>query len=179
MINKKDFQSGQFRRAFFVFFLGMTFLAPVLAAKERRGSHISIMRKDRTTLEGELVSVRGLDLIIADYSSTGVTVNLADAASLHVSRRPGSLGLAAAGIFAGGAAGGGIGYATADHSGFMHGISESAGTGFGALIGATVGGLIGGFGTARRAMDITIRTSAPAALDSIAKSLKVYARVRS
>jgi hypothetical protein len=180
-MDKKSSPPRRFRRIFFAVFLGTTFLVPALGAKERRGDRIVVTKNNGTTIEGELLTVRELNLIIADSSTIGITVSLADVTAVKVlRRRKVGTGLAI-GILVGGASGGTFGYATANHTGFLHDLDEAGRAGYGALIGACAGGLIGLIAgdQAGTTKHISIRTTDPASLNMIAKSLRKYARVRS
>jgi len=50
--------------------LALALLAPVLTAKERRGAEVVIVKKDGNVVQGELLAVKGTDLLIMNTSTS-------------------------------------------------------------------------------------------------------------
>ena len=74
---------GWVLRGPFSIILALALLAPGLAAGERRGAQVVIIRKDGKFVQGELLAVKGTDLLIMDLmTSAAVTESLTNISSV-------------------------------------------------------------------------------------------------
>jgi hypothetical protein len=145
--------------------LGLVLLMPAAFGKEKAGAHLKLVRKDGTVVEGELLAVKGRDLVLRTYpASEGVTEGIDGLAEVRILRKPRVLNGLGNGFLIGGLAGAGLG-AMWGSSGHDHaeewlyigprnaGEGALAGVvvcgGIGALIG-TIGGALGGHDQAYR-----------------------------
>ncbi|MCJ7526011.1 MAG: hypothetical protein MUP71_12440 [Candidatus Aminicenantes bacterium] len=84
------------------FVLVMVLLHLPLLAKERRGSTVEITMVDGRMVRGELLAVKGHDLIIHDKSKDqGFTVNIDQVSNIKIKKKPGALTGLAIGLAAG------------------------------------------------------------------------------
>jgi hypothetical protein len=170
-----------------LFAAGLVVLAPGLAAKERRGHDVIVAKTDGTTCSGELLAVKGADLLIMERTTlAGITVNLADVRAVKVVKDSKFLkGLVMGGLVIGAPVGALFGLA-AHPKGYVlsrwNEWSDPAQAavggavlfgGVGALIGGTAGGLSG------IDKDIKVEPSSPTRLAEVARQLRPYARERS
>jgi len=154
----QDGKTGFLRRSAAIG-LGLALLMPAAFGKDRAGAHVKLVRKDGTVVEGELLAVKGRDLVLRTYStSDGVTEGIDGLAEVRIVRKPRVLNGLGNGFLIGGLAGAGLG-AMWGSSGHDHadewlyigprnaGEGALAGVvvcgGIGALIG-TIGGALGG-----------------------------------
>ena len=72
--------------------LALSLLSPGLAAKERTGAKIKVMKKDGMIIEGELLAVKGNDLIIQERSTSNkVTENLLGIKKIKIGKQSASV----------------------------------------------------------------------------------------
>ena len=132
---------GIFREALSAI-LVLALLTPSLAAKARRGAEIIVNKNDGTIVRGELLAVKGTQLLIMDgLAGGGISVSLADAKLVKVVN-PAGFAIGFLAVVGGGVAGGFIGHAAGTHS--KNTIAGPAiGTALGAGIGAGAGLIVG------------------------------------
>ncbi len=84
-------------------------LALPLAAGERRGSIVEVTLSDGRMVKGELLAVKGHELVIHDrYRRQGFTVNIEQVSGIRIKRKSRVLGGLASGFISGMAAGAAI-----------------------------------------------------------------------
>lgn len=90
--------------------LVLVLLAPVLGAKERKGALLAVRKTDGTVFEGELLAVRGINLImINEAGSVDFEASLKEVETVTVIKKSKfALGLGV-GILAGGVSGAALG----------------------------------------------------------------------
>jgi hypothetical protein len=163
----------------FSIILVLALLAPGLAAGERRGAQVVVIKKDGKIVQGELLAVKGTDLLIMDLlTSAAVTENLTNISSVDkVEKKSNWLPGMIIGVLAGGAVGALVEQSknyqnlnAADK--YPKGQVTIAGAvGFG-LLGAYIGGRI-------KAKAIKVERTDPEYLAGVAAKLKNLARERS
>jgi hypothetical protein len=174
-MKRKILERGAFTSRILAAFAAACFLplllAPALEAKERRGSEIVVTKLDGTVVAGELLEVRGADLLVLDSSArTGVTLSLTEAASVKVVKRNRMLVIMGAAIL-GGAAGGGVGWAAQDKwPGVISGTKIAAG----AVVGGAAGGIVAAILTSGK--KVRIDRSDPESVSQAAAQLRLLAR---
>ncbi len=158
--------------------LVVALLAPGIAAKERRGARIIITKTNGMVVAGELLAVKGTDLIIMDSSTSAeVTESLMNISSVdriekHSNWLPGMIVGAIAGAGVGALSGKPAGSTDPNDDRMTKGQQAAAGAvGFG-LIGAYIGGTI-------KPKAIKVEKTDPEYLTGIAAKLKSLARDRS
>jgi hypothetical protein len=140
---------GRILREALAAILVLALLAPGLGAKERKGALLAVRKTDGTVFEGELLAVRGINLImINEVGSVDFEASLKEVETVTIIRKSKfALGLGV-GILAGGVSGAALG-ALAIKRGSDGGIGPSNSwfrtffVGCGAALGGLVGGLIG------------------------------------
>jgi len=162
--------------------LVLALLAPGLTAKERRGHDVIVTKKDGTVVQGELLAVKGTDLIIMESSTSGgVTASLAEVKTVKVIKPSKFLKGLGIGFLVGAPIGAVIGATTGtSHPGWFEYTPAEGALGWGLILGAT-GALIGGIGGAIASIDknVTIGDTSPTGLARVAYVLRQYARQRS
>jgi len=131
-------------RGFLAPILVLALLVPALSGKEGRGAQVAVTKSDGTVVRGELLAVRGTDLLIMDKSTPGgISVSLANAKLVRVVKR-GKAAIILGGVALGGAAGAGLGYTidSGDNSP-LSGIGRAAWAAGGGAIGVLAGGVFG------------------------------------
>jgi hypothetical protein len=166
-----------------LFAAGLVVLAPGLAAKERRGHNVIVAKTDGTTCSGELLAVKGADLLIMERTTlAGITVNLADVRAVKVVKDSKFLKGLVMGLVIGAPVGALLGLAAHPKGYWLYGSIDQAMRavggatlfgGVGALIGGTAGGLSG------IDKDIKVEPSSPTRLAEVARQLRPYAQERS
>jgi hypothetical protein len=158
--------------------LVLALLAPVLVAKERRGAQLVVTKNDGRVVRGELLAVKGTDLLImAELALERVSVSLADAKVVKVVKRAKAGGIIT-GVLIGGVVGAAVGSASqAGNHEFLSGIDKAAWTIAGAGIGILAGGIIGLVAGSRE--KFTIVGSNPNSLNLIASQLRKFAKDKS
>ncbi len=160
----------------------LALLAPGLCAKEQRGHDVVVVKKDGTAVQGELLAVKGTDLLVME-GTQGVTVGLAEVRTVKVIKTSKFLKGMGTGFLYGGIAGVTIGALAYDpsqrgwffmpdtrgQSALWGGVSLGI---FGALFGGVVGALSGIDKT------VTMGDSSAPALSKVASELRRYARDR-
>jgi hypothetical protein len=168
-------------RELLVVIMVLALLAPGLAAKEKRGHDVIVAKKDGTAVSGELLAVRGTDLIIRDGSnSAGITASLADVKSVKVIKSSKLLKGVGMGFLIGAPIGALLGVSSGKTDpGWFEWTPGQGAVGFGVLFGVT-GMLIGGTAGAIASIDKNVRIEAPTpvSLASAAGTLRRYARER-
>ena len=156
--------------------LVLALLAPVLMAKERRGAQLVVTRNDGKVVRGELLAVKGTDLLIMTALGE-VSVRLAEAKLVKAVKRA-KAGRILTGVLLGGVAGGALGYASqAGNHKFLSGIDKAAWTIAGGGIGILAGGIIGLVAVPSEKFPIV--NSDPNSLNLIASQLRKMARDKS
>jgi len=155
----------------------LALLAPRLAADESRGAQVVVTRNDGILVRGELLAVKGTDLLIMEGSARGgVSVSLAEVKLVTVVKR-GKAGLILGGVLLGGAAGGGLGAAVeSGQHGFMSGVGKEARTRAGAVLGVLVGGLLGVAMCSNK--EFPVDGASPDSVNVVASKLRPLARDR-
>jgi hypothetical protein len=158
--------------------LVLALLAPGLVAQERRGAILVVTKNDGTVVRGELLAVKGTDLLIMDKSAqVGVSVSLADANLVKVVKRGKAVWILT-GALVGGAVGGGLGYASqAGNHEFLSDIDKAAWAIGGAGAGILAGGIVGLVAGASKKFPIV--DSDPNSLNLIASRLRKMAKDKS
>jgi len=176
-MNVKSCQQKGMLRGTLSAVLVLALLAPALWAQASRGAEVVVMKRDRAVIKGELLSVKGTDLLIMDRSTPGgVSVALGDVVEIKVIKRA-KVGKVVGGALIGGAAGAGGGYlAESNRHGFLSGIDKAAGFLIGGGIGIVVGGLAGLAMTSDK--EIMVAGTDPQSVSVAAARLRHYARGR-
>lgn len=151
--------------------LALLLLMPAAFGKEKSGAHLQLVRKDGAIVEGELLTVKGRELILRTYSgSDGVTEAIDGLAEVRIVRRSGALRGLGKGFLIGGAAGAGLGALWgsdgAEHSNewlYIGPRNAAEGALGGAFIVGTFGALIGVVAGAVGGHDRTFRIQGSAA----------------
>ena len=174
----KERQYKGILRESLIVILVLALLAPALAAQEKRGAQIVVTKNDGTVFQGELLAVRGTDLLImAGSTPGGVSVSLADAKLVKVIKQ-GKAWTIVGGAFIGGLLGGALGYAVeSGHQEFMSDIDKAAGAAVGAGIGLVSGGLVGMLISSNK--KIPVVSTDPESVSQAAARLRKVARDRS
>ena len=166
---------GWVLRGPFSIILVLALLAPGLAAGERRGAQVVIVRKDGKLVQGELLAVKGTDLLIMDLmTSAAVTESLANISSVDkVDKKsnwlPGMILGAVVGAVVGAVAAPKKPDPNADDVSFTKGSAAVVGAvGYG-LLGAVIGGMIKDKAVKNERTD-------PEYLAGVATKLKKWAR---
>lgn len=75
-----------FWRPVIIIVLELTLIVPAATAKQRRGAELVVTKKDGQAVQGELLAVRGIDLILRTGAGRGVTVSLkeVDLSLIHI-----------------------------------------------------------------------------------------------
>ena len=163
------------RRIPFIIVLTLAVLAPGLQAGARKGADVIIKKRDGQVLRGELLAVRGEDLVLMDAStSSGITASLRDIGTVTVVKTtPKKTGeLAAAG-----AIGAALGLLIFPQS-TNPADAETHLTPAGAAMAGAIGGVFWGamiFGSGSN-KDIKIEKVDPGSIAKIGDRLKKYAR---
>jgi hypothetical protein len=162
--------------------LVLALVAPAVLAKERRGHDVLVTKKDGTVIQGELLTVKGTDLIIMEGSTTdGITASLADVKSVKVDKHSKFLKGLGWGFLIGAPAGAILGAATGKQNpGWFEYTPSEGAIGWGLVLGGT-GALIGGVAGAFSGIDknVTVVDTSPGGLSKVAFGLRRYARDRS
>jgi hypothetical protein len=163
--------------------LVLALMAPVLEAKARRGAEVVVTKGDGTVVRGELLAVKGTDLVIMEGStSAGITASLADVKSVKVVKKSKILKGLGEGFLIGGVAGAGLGAMTWNKNDTGWFVPRTRGEA--ALMGGIAGGVFGGvlgvvFGAVAGVdEDIVINATSPIALGQTAAQLRRLARDR-
>jgi small nuclear ribonucleoprotein (snRNP)-like protein len=97
-----NLKSKKFVAMTLTFVMVMALAGPQLPAKERRGSKVVVILTNGRSVEGELLAVKGHDLIIHDKSKDqGFTVNIEQVSNIKIKKKPGALTGFAIGLVAG------------------------------------------------------------------------------
>jgi len=165
-------------RGALAFFLVLALLAPALGAKERRGAGVIIFKKDGKVIGGELLAVRGTEVILLDELTNAeareslVNIQSIDKVLKKSNWLPGMIIGALAGAAIGAAVGpksGGNQTSGTDDLVTSKGQTAVLGAvGYG-LLGAVVGGLI-------KDKPVKIERTDPEYLAGVAAKLKKWAR---
>jgi hypothetical protein len=87
-MRKEDLRSKDFLRLWAAVILSLALLASAMEGKERKGAQLIITKKDGKVLQGELLAVKGQDLILLDNSTSGeVTAGLVDIQAIKVVKK--------------------------------------------------------------------------------------------
>ena len=177
-MEEKKGQRKKILRESFITILVLAVLAPGLAASERRGAEVVVTKNDGTVIRGELLAVKGTDLLIMDESASGgVSVSLTDAMLVKVVNR-GKVGLILGGALIGGSLGGGLGYAVeSGHHEPLSGIDKAAGAIVGGGIGLLAGGIVGVVLSSSK--ELPVIGTDPNSVNQMASQLRRLARDRS
>lgn len=161
--------------------LVLALLAPGLAAKERRGNDVIVTKTDGTAVSGELLAVKGTDLIIMDgTTSAGITVNLADVKAAKVVKHSKFLKGIGMGFLIGAPIGALMGLASGKQNPGWFEYTPAEGALIGVILLGGTGMLIGGTAGALSGIDPNIRIEppSPTRLAEVASQLRPYARDR-
>ncbi len=163
--------------------LALALLAPGLVAKERRGANLVVTKKDGAVVRGELLAVKGTDLLIMDGSTAaGVTVSLADVRTVRVAKKTRILQGMGAGFLFGGLLGAGVGALTYTESSKGWDMYDTRGESviawglFLGVIGVAVGAVAGGIAGIDR--NIRVNENSTYGMVGAAEQLRPYARDR-
>jgi hypothetical protein len=161
--------------------LVLALLAPGLTAKEKRGHDVLVTMKDGKSVSGELLAVKGTDLIIMDGSTAaGITASLADVRSVKVIKNSKFLKGVGWGFIIGAPLGALIGAASGKSNPGWFEVTPAQGAVLGAISLGTISALVGGvFGAAAGAdQNIPVSQAGAGGLASIAGQLRPFARDR-
>jgi len=163
------------RRMPFIVFLTLAVLAPGLLAGARKGANVIVKKRDGQVLRGELLAVRGEDLILLDPStSSGITESLRNIGTVTVvktkSKKIGEL-------VAGGAIGAALGLLifpqSKDPADAETKLTPAGAAMAGAIGGVFWGALLFGLGSNK---DFKIERVDPGSITKIGARLRKYAR---
>ena len=156
--------------------LVLAFLVPALSAKERRGAQVVVTKRDGVVVQGELLAVKGTDLLIMDgLTSAAATESLVNVRSVDkIGKKSNWLAGMIIGVIAGAATG-----ALVEHSKSYQNLNEADKYPKGQLIlaGAVGYGLLGAYiGGKIKAKDIKVERTDPEYLAEISAKLNKWAR---
>jgi len=155
--------------------LALALLAPGLMAKGKRGAEIYVSRRDGKVVQGELLAVKGTDLIIMDGSNAaGVTESLADVEYID---KVGKKSKWLTGMVIGIVSGTLIGAAVSPKNIDPNADDVAVDKGGGAFVGAIGFGLLGAYiGSTIKDKAVKVERTDPDYLAGIAAKLKKWAR---
>ncbi len=157
--------------------VSIVLLTSILGAKERRGATLLVTRNDGTVVKGELLAVKGENLILMSESAReGITENIGELKIIRVIKKPKVFEGIGIGVLVGGAAGGTLGAAAWSGDALFETRGEAAlvtSALFGA-IGGFLGGLIGGLASVDA--NIPVKKTDPVYISFIAGKLRRLAR---
>ncbi len=155
--------------------LALALLAPGLAAKERRGAEVVIVKKDGKVVQGELLAVKGNELILLEGSTSAeATESLVNIQSVD---KVGKESKWLTGMVIGAITGAVIGAAVTPKHPDPNADDISLTKGEAALVGALGYGLVGAaIGGTIKVKAIKIERTDPEYLAGIAAKLKTWAR---
>jgi len=162
-------------------FLALAALAPGLAAKERRGNDILVTMKDGKAFSGELLAVKGTDLVILDgTTAAGITASLADVKTVKVIKTSKFWKGVGWGFIIGAPVGALIGAASGKKDPGWFEFTPAQGAILGAVSLGSLSALVGGIAGAGAGTDANISVSSASATDlaTAAAELRRYARDR-
>ena len=177
-MNINHHQCGWILRVPLAVVLVLGLLAPALGAQERKGAEIAVAKNDGVVVKGELLAVKGTDLLIMDGPTPGgVSVSLADAKLVTVVKR-GKAGVILAGALVGGGVGAAAGYGVeSGQHGFLSSLPKAAGTLVGGGLGLVAGLLVGALVSSNKT--IAVVGTDPISVGRVAAQLRPLARDRS
>jgi hypothetical protein len=159
--------------------LVLALLAPGLAAGERRGNDVIVTKNDGKVVAGELLAVKGTDLLIMDGStSAGITASLADVKSVKVIKNSKFLKGVGLGLLIGAPIGALVGAASGKTNPGWFEVTPGQGAVLGAVFFGGLSALVGGVFGAVAGTDKNVHVNSQASAE-LAYELRKYARDRS
>jgi len=120
------------------------FVTDVTAKEKKHGSELLIQKKDGQEIRGELLTVKGSQLLLMDSSSlSGVTLDIGEISRIRVLKESKFFKNAGKGLLWGGGIGAVLGFAQGDDEQWFGLSAEEKALGFGLAFGI-LGGLVGG-----------------------------------
>jgi hypothetical protein len=181
MEEKKSQRKGILRESLTVI-LVLALFAPVLEAKERRGARLVVTKKDGTVVQGELLVVKGEDLILMDGStSEGITESLQEIQTIKVIKKSKLLKGLGIGFLVGAVPGALVGASKGQENPGLLEFTPGGGAVAGAIVFGTLGALIGGVVGVIAGIDqnITIKNTSSQETTRVGGLLRRLARDRS
>lgn len=171
-MNRECQGNGRRLRRALIVALSAALAVPGLAGRDRKGDEVTIKMQDAQVVQGELLAVRGDDLIVLDRRTAAeVTMSLLEIEEIKVVSRSERTSSAVVGAVLNGAIAGLCGaLSQKDNPGQMSWAAVAA---LGTIPGGFVGYLIGGVGHVFRPNKYD-----PAQIKGISARLKKYARDR-
>ncbi len=159
------------------FVLVMAFLhLPLPASRWQRGSTVEVAMTDGRFISGELLAVKGNELIIHDKSiDRGFTVNIAQVSEIWIKKKSRVLTGMAIGLIAGLGIGAGIAKSAREPYSDLEGSAAIVAL-YSPLCAATIGGLIGAVES--RPKKIFVKGQPPIQVEGILRYLENHARWR-
>jgi len=166
-------------RTFVICALGLTLIAPAVAAREKKGVDVVVMKKDGTIVQGELLAVRGENLLLIKvFTNEGLTESLREISMIKVVRKNKFTKGLGRGFLYGALGGAVLGAAVTNETSGGGGLAMAA---IGGIYIGGIGALIGGIAGALAPSDevIAIEKTDAIYLAGISSKLRRMARDRS
>jgi len=170
-----------FLRPFVIAALALTLIAPAAVGKERKGAEVIVTKKDGTVVQGELLAVRGVDLILKVGASQGVTESLKEIGTITIVKKGGFGRGAGKGFLYGGLGGAVLAVAlTEANAGNDPTLKGASAALVGGLCIGAIGALVGGIAGTVSGSDrvIVVETTDADYLARLAVELRPRARDR-
>jgi len=178
----QDLRTTGFLRGSLMVIMTLALIVPGLAAKERKGASITVTKLDGKVIKGELLAVKGENLIILDQStSSGVTESLLEIKTVEAVKKVSKkmAGAVVAGLLVGALYGATFGPKSAESDPNSDvGMTPAKAVLAGAMGGVIWGSLISSRSARFKRYAIDIENTDPEYIAKISARLKKYARDR-